>query len=97
MDNDKLKLDVQRVLQVFAQNEMGNKLTQFNLMGLTQMVLGVIDGTVVVQNGPAPNQPAPVETHRVEMPLDDDEDTDDMEAPKVVVDEKEDTNKKSMK
>ena len=69
--NDKLKIDLQRVLQVFTQNEMGNKVTQFNMMGLTNMLIGVIDGTVVVkqqapQGGQMPQRP--VETHRVDLP-----------------------------
>ena len=66
-ENDKLKIDIQRVLQVFTQNEMGNKVTQFNMMGLTNMLLGVIDGTVVVKQQ-APKAPAPIETHRVDLP-----------------------------
>jgi len=67
-ENDKLKIDIQRVLQVFTQNEMGNKVTQFNMMGLTNMVMGVIDGTVVVkQQGQQPVR-RPVETHRVDLP-----------------------------
>ena len=69
MNNDKLKMDIQKVMQVFTQNEMGNKVTQFNMMGLTNMILGVIDGTVVVSDkGAPPPQRRPVETHRVEMP-----------------------------
>jgi hypothetical protein len=72
MNNEKLKMDIQRVMQVFAQNEMGNKLTQFNLMGLTNMLMGVIDGTVVIQQqGQQPPQQA--ETHRVELPEADDD------------------------
>lgn len=69
-ENDKLKIDIQRVLQVFTQNESGNKVTQFNMMGLTNMILGVIDGTVVIrQEAPqGPVAPKPIETHRVDLP-----------------------------
>ena len=75
MNVNKIKLDIQRLMQVFIQNEMGNKITQFNMMGLTNMILGVVDGTVQVQEGPnqGPVQ-APVETHRVELPSDDEAD-----------------------
>ena len=77
MELMKIKSDIQKVLQVFAQNEMGNKLTQFNLMGLSNMIMGVIDGTVIIQQQGQPAAPAPVETHRVELPDEEDEDETD--------------------
>lgn len=73
MDVFKIKSDIQKVLQVFAQNEIGNKLTQFNLMGLSNMIMGVIDGTVVIQQQGQPAQ-QPVQTHKVDLPSEDEAD-----------------------
>lgn len=47
--NEKMKSDITAVMQAFTNAEMGNKITQFNMAGLAQMILGVIDGRVVVQ------------------------------------------------
>ena len=49
MNNEKLKADIAAVMQAFTNSEMGNKITQFNMSGLAQMILGVIDGRVQVQ------------------------------------------------
>lgn len=54
MENEQLKRNVAAIMQAFTQQEMGNKITNFNMGGLAQMLLGVIDGSVTVQTGPVP-------------------------------------------
>ena len=99
LDQNKLKADIQRIMQVFIQNENGNKITQFNMMGLTNMLMGVIDGTVVIQQGPPPvageqqvTPAGPIETHRVEMPL---EEIADEETKEEVIELTEETKEES--
>ena len=57
MNNEELKRNIAAILQAFTNSENGNKITQFNMAGLAQMLLGVIDGKVVIQQQENPNQP----------------------------------------
>jgi hypothetical protein len=71
--NDKLKADISKILQAFANAEAGNRITQFNMGGLANMLMGVIDGTIVVQDGQAQGQgiqpPVNFPTAQIETPL----------------------------
>lgn len=57
MNNEELKKNIATVLQAFTNSEGGNKITQFNMAGLAQMLLGVVDGKVIIQQQDNPNQP----------------------------------------
>ena len=69
--NDKLKADISKILQAFANAEAGNRITQFNMGGLANMLMGVIDGTIVVQDGQGQGvqQPMDFPTAQIETPL----------------------------
>ena len=74
MNNEELKRNLATVLQAFTNSENGNKITQFNMAGLAQMLLGVVDGKVVIQqqenNQPTGMPPAPQNfpTTQVDLP-----------------------------
>ncbi len=57
MNNEELKRNLATVLQAFTNSENGNKITQFNMAGLAQMLLGVVDGKVRIQQQENPHQP----------------------------------------
>ena len=57
MNNEELKRNIAAVLQAFTNSENGNKISQFNMAGLAQMLLGVVDGKVIIQQQENPNQP----------------------------------------
>ena len=82
MELERIKRDVASVIQAFTQQEQGNKITQFNMSGLAQMLMGVVDGTVVVQQqgqvpGAEPNFPT-AQMEGLEMPEDIDEPTEEV-------------------
>jgi hypothetical protein len=54
MENEELKQNIMALMQAFTNQELGNKITTFNMSGLANMLMGVIDGNVQLQRGPAP-------------------------------------------
>lgn len=69
MDKEKLKRDVAQILQAFANAEAGNRITQFNMGGLANMLMGVIDGVIKVgdANRNFAQQPQEFPTAQVDM------------------------------
>ena len=55
----RIKEDIGKVLNIFLQNESGNKITPFNMSGLAQMLTNAVDGKI---NFVDTNQPASQET-----------------------------------
>ena len=74
MENkEQLKRNIAAVMQAFTQQEMGNKITNFNMGGLAQMLIGLIDGKVTIQTGPAPEAQQQFPTAQVLGPEEEDE------------------------
>lgn len=48
MDKEEIKNNVQIILNEFLKQEMGNKITAFNMQGLTSTIMNVIDNGIKI-------------------------------------------------
>ncbi len=54
---DQIKKNLGVILQVFLKSETGNKVTAFNIAGLSSMIMGAVDGKVKFEEPVPPAQP----------------------------------------
>jgi hypothetical protein len=55
---ERIKEDVREIFTQFVKQEAGNRITQFNMMGLENVVMQVIDKPIMRHPG-GPNDPIP--------------------------------------
>jgi len=48
MDKEEIKKNVQLILNEFIKQEIGNKITSFNMQGLTSTIMNVIDNGIKI-------------------------------------------------
>jgi len=50
MEKEEIKQNVAKILEEFVKQEMGNRITSFNMQGLTNIILNVIDNGIQTVN-----------------------------------------------